>query len=51
MDKEEWMNNQFTALAKTAISQAVKVAQEKNHAYVGTEHLLIGLLREKCRLQ
>lgn len=41
------MNNQFTALAKTAISQAVKVAQEKNHAYVGTEHLLIGLLREK----
>ena len=47
MDKEEWMNNQFTALAKTAISQAVKVAQEKNHAYVGTEHLLIGLLREK----
>nr|WP_027872137.1 ATP-dependent Clp protease ATP-binding subunit [[Eubacterium] cellulosolvens] len=41
------MNNQFTALAKAAISQAVKVAQEKNHAYVGTEHLLIGLLREK----
>ncbi|MCR4654194.1 MAG: ATP-dependent Clp protease ATP-binding subunit [Eubacterium sp.] len=41
------MNNQFTALAKAAISQAVKAAQEKNHAYVGTEHLLIGLLREK----
>jgi ATP-dependent Clp protease ATP-binding subunit ClpC len=41
------MRNQFTSLARTAVSLACKAAQEKNHSYVGTEHLLIGLLREK----
>ena len=36
-----------TPRTKKVIQEAIKVAQERNHNYIGTEHLLIGLLREK----
>ena len=34
----------YTPQAKEALSLAVGVAESLNHGYVGTEHLLIGLL-------
>lgn len=40
------MIDRFTAQAKEAISLAVDVAEELGHHYVGTEHLLLGLLQE-----
>lgn len=40
------MIDRFTEQAKEAISLAVDAAQELGHSYVGTEHLLIGLLQE-----
>ena len=36
----------YTPQAKEALSLAVGVAESLNHGYVGTEHLLIGLLQE-----
>ena len=36
----------YTPQAKEALSLAVGMAESLNHAYVGTEHLLIGLLQE-----
>lgn len=40
------MIDRFTEQAKKAISLAVDAAEELEHSYVGTEHLLIGLLKE-----
>ena len=42
------MNNadRFTERAKTAIEKAQGAAEELGHSYVGTEHLLLGILRE-----
>ena len=40
------MIDRFTAKARNAINLAVQSAQELGHSYVGTEHLLIGLLEE-----
>ncbi|MCI8660760.1 MAG: ATP-dependent Clp protease ATP-binding subunit [Lachnospiraceae bacterium] len=40
------MIDRFTEQAKKAVSLAVDAAQELDHSYVGTEHLLIGLLQE-----
>lgn len=40
------MIDRFTEQAKEAISLAVDAAGELGHSYVGTEHLLIGLLQE-----
>ena len=37
----------YTSRAKKTLEYAVSTAREFNHAYVGTEHLLIGLLREE----
>lgn len=37
----------FTDRAKTALSLAEKMASRMNAGYVGTEHILVGLLREK----
>ena len=37
---------QYTPQAKEALSLAVEMAESLNHGYVGTEHLLIGLLQE-----
>ncbi len=40
------MSSEFTAKAQTAISLAEKFSNEMHGAYVGTEHLLVGLIRE-----
>ncbi len=40
-------NEKFTQRAELAIEQARAAAGEMGHAYVGTEHLLLGVLREK----
>lgn len=40
------MIDRFTAKAKEAIGLAVDAAESLGHTYVGTEHLLIGLLQE-----
>jgi catechol 2,3-dioxygenase-like lactoylglutathione lyase family enzyme len=37
----------FTSRAKKAIELAMEYARDLNHNYVGTEHLLLGLLREQ----
>lgn len=37
----------YTPQAKEALSLAVGMAESLNHGYVGTEHLLIGLLQEE----
>ena len=36
----------FTEKANTALNLAIEAAQEWGHTYVGTEHMLLGLLRE-----
>lgn len=36
-----------TPKSKRVIESSVEAARERNHNYVGTEHILIGLLREK----
>ncbi len=36
----------FTEKANTALNAAIEAAQEMGHTYVGTEHLVLGLLRE-----
>ncbi len=41
------MQRQFTEYAWQAVRLAQKAAQSCGHGYVGTEHLLLGLLREK----
>ena len=40
------MTDRFTAKAKEAINLSVDAAQELGRSYVGTEHLLLGLIRE-----
>ena len=40
------MTDRFTAKAKEAIHLSVDAAQELGRSYVGTEHLLLGLIRE-----
>ena len=39
--------NRFTQRAKTAIDLGVESAKSFGHKIVGTEHLLLGLLKEK----
>ncbi len=41
------MTDRFTEQAREAIGLAVEAAESLGHGYVGTEHLLIGLLREE----
>lgn len=38
------MSNRFTQKAQYALNQALATAQEMGHTYVGTEHILMGLL-------
>ncbi|MDO4939698.1 MAG: ATP-dependent Clp protease ATP-binding subunit [Lachnospiraceae bacterium] len=40
------MGERFTSQAKQAINIALDSAKKLNHSYVGTEHLLLGLVRE-----
>src|ERR1700680_4073931 len=37
----------YTSRAKKVLELAMSEARELNHSYVGTEHLLLGLLREE----
>ena len=41
------MENKFTQKAKNALVLAVNQAQDFGHTYIGSEHLLLGLLEEK----
>lgn len=41
------MQNQYTRQAEMALSLGEKAAVDYQHSYIGTEHLLLGLLREK----
>ncbi|WP_373217162.1 ATP-dependent Clp protease ATP-binding subunit [Ruminococcus sp. 5_1_39BFAA] len=41
------MQNRFTEQAEKALSLASEAAHSLNHSYIGTEHLLVGLLGEK----
>ena len=41
------MQYRFTREAASAVQYAADVASELSHNYIGTEHLLLGLLREK----
>ena len=36
----------FTEKANTAINLAITAAQEMGHTYIGTEHILLGLIHE-----
>ncbi len=40
------MNRPYTAKAKKALALAGKMSKSLHHNYIGTEHLLLGLLRE-----
>ncbi|MBE6638450.1 MAG: ATP-dependent Clp protease ATP-binding subunit [Ruminococcaceae bacterium] len=40
------MNNRFTKTAQNALNMALESARELSHSYVGSEHLLLGLLSE-----
>ncbi|MDD6039079.1 MAG: ATP-dependent Clp protease ATP-binding subunit [bacterium] len=40
------MNRPYTAKAKKALSLAGRMSRKLHHNYIGTEHLLLGLLRE-----
>ncbi len=40
------MNNRFTKSAQTALENAIALAQKFGHSYVGSEHLLLGLISE-----
>lgn len=41
------MQSQFTDKAQNALSQAAKCARSLKQGYIGTEHILMGLLKEK----
>ena len=40
------MNDRFTEKARNAIQKARAAAAELGHSYIGTEHLLLGVVRE-----
>lgn len=40
------MIDRFTAKAREAITLAVEAAEDLDHSYVGTEHILLGLIHE-----
>ena len=41
------MQSQFTDKAKNALANASKCARKLKQGYIGTEHILVGLLNEK----
>ena len=41
------MDNRFTRQAENALALAEDVVKDLNHGYIGTEHILLGLLAEK----
>lgn len=47
MSRRDRVDLPYTSRAKRALELAVSEARELQHAYVGTEHLLLGLLKEE----
>lgn len=45
-EKAEEMSNKFTERVRKVLILANQEAQEMDHHYIGTEHLLLGILRE-----
>ncbi len=45
--------NSFTQKANDVLNLAIKAAENFGHTYVGSEHILVGLLkrRHRCRVQ
>ena len=43
------MQTQFTDKARNALQIAARVAKSVGQNYIGTEHVLLGLLKEKMR--
>ena len=41
-----WIESKFTPTAEEALQLAQEAAGELGHGYMGTEHLLLGLMRE-----
>ena len=41
------MANKFTQKAENTLSNALALAKELGHSYIGTEHLLVALASEK----
>ncbi|MBQ4537518.1 MAG: ATP-dependent Clp protease ATP-binding subunit [Lachnospiraceae bacterium] len=41
------MQSQFTQRAQSALAQAAKCARSLKQGYIGTEHILVGLMKEK----
>ena len=41
------MQKRFTEQAKNALALAAEAAQSLSHSYIGTEHILLGLLAQK----
>ena len=40
------MQEKFTKSAKLALQSALDIARELGHSYIGTEHLLLGILMQ-----
>lgn len=40
------MNNRFTQRAQNALNAALQIASELGHTYIGSEHILMGLLHD-----
>ena len=38
----------FSNIANAALNSAVGCAEDMGHTYIGSEHLLVALLREEC---
>ena len=41
------MQTAYTAKAKKAIDIATRISKSLHHSYIGTEHILLGLLKEE----
>ena len=41
------MKEQYTDKAKQALKYAKKISGKFGHSYVGTEHILLGLIKQK----
>ena len=41
------MQKQYTQKAKKALELATRLSQKMHHNYIGTEHILLGLIQEK----
>ena len=48
LEEPNMQSGGFTDRAKAALSLAEKMASRMSAGYVGTEHILVGLLREKA---